>query len=112
MNLSPHLTTAGHEWLCRHSRYVKPPSVGTRSTFAPFLPNTIMSTTASSLASAPFFLWNLYLEHLWDYKPGSWVQRTASSFRVLAFIVIMPFAILTLLVRLFIRIVKGPASLS
>ena len=56
-----------------------------------------MSTTA--LFNAPLYLWNLYVDHLWNYTPGSWVERTASTFRVLAFITIAPFLILTMLVR-------------
>ncbi|GJE95504.1 hypothetical protein PsYK624_116890 [Phanerochaete sordida] len=54
-----------------------------------------MSSTA--LFSLPFYLWHLYVEHLWNYKAGSWVERTAATFRVMAFLVIAPFAILTML---------------
>lgn len=56
-----------------------------------------MSTTA--LFSAPLYLWHLYVKYLWNYKPGSWVERTASTFRVMAFLVIAPFVILTMLVH-------------
>ncbi|PSR81191.1 hypothetical protein PHLCEN_2v6526 [Hermanssonia centrifuga] len=55
--------------------------------------------SASSVLYAPFNLWDLYVEYLWNYKPGSWVERTASTFRVFAFVVITPFILLTLLVR-------------
>ena len=52
-----------------------------------------------TLLTLPATLWDLYVEYLWEYKPGSWVGSAASTFRVLAFLSILPFAILTLLVR-------------
>ncbi|KZT10952.1 uncharacterized protein LAESUDRAFT_734664 [Laetiporus sulphureus 93-53] len=45
----------------------------------------------------PSYLWSLYVTHLWNYEPGSWVDDTASTFRLLAFVVIAPFVLLTLL---------------
>ena len=51
------------------------------------------------LLTLPTTLWDLYVEYLWDYKPGSWVGSAASTFRLLAFLSILPFVILTLLVR-------------
>ena len=51
-----------------------------------------------SLSSLPHTLWHLYLDHLVFYKPGSWVDKIASTCRVLAFATIVPFVILTLLV--------------
>ena len=56
--------------------------------------------TTMTLLTLPATLWDLYVEYLWEYKPGSWVGSAASTFRVLAFLSILPFAILTLLVRL------------
>ncbi|KAH7888497.1 hypothetical protein F5I97DRAFT_706719 [Phlebopus sp. FC_14] len=50
-----------------------------------------------SIASAPRLLWDTYLEYLWNYQPGSWVGRTASSFRILALLLVLPVVILTLL---------------
>ncbi|KAH9935527.1 uncharacterized protein B0H18DRAFT_415449 [Fomitopsis serialis] len=50
-----------------------------------------------SIVSAPASLWQLYVEHLWNYTPGSWVDSAAWTFRMLAFLSILPFAILTLL---------------
>lgn len=50
-----------------------------------------------SVLSAPVVLWQSYVEHLWHYQPGSWVHSAASSFRILAFLVIAPFILLTLL---------------
>lgn len=47
----------------------------------------------------PSSLWNLYVDYLWNYGPDSWVQSVASTFRVLAFLLITPILILTGLVR-------------
>ncbi|KAI0733153.1 hypothetical protein C8Q72DRAFT_881617 [Fomitopsis betulina] len=50
-----------------------------------------------SVLTLPATLWNLYVDYLWNYKPNSWVSSAASTFRVLAVLCIVPFAILTLL---------------
>ncbi|KAH7929816.1 hypothetical protein BV22DRAFT_1028992 [Leucogyrophana mollusca] len=50
-----------------------------------------------SYSSAPRLLWDSYVEYLWNYDPGSWVGRVASSFRIFAFILVLPVVILTLL---------------
>ncbi|KAI9060240.1 hypothetical protein FKP32DRAFT_1613772 [Trametes sanguinea] len=50
-----------------------------------------------NLVSIPHTVWHLYLEHLVYYKPGSWVDSVASTCRVLAFMTILPFILLTLL---------------
>ncbi|KAL6300433.1 hypothetical protein BKA93DRAFT_801602 [Sparassis latifolia] len=47
--------------------------------------------------SVPGTLWRLYLEYLWDYHSASWVASVAYTFRVLAFLSIAPFVLLTLL---------------
>ena len=52
-----------------------------------------------TMASVPLALWHLYLDNLVNYQPGSWVAKTASTFRVLAFAIMLPFVLLTLLVR-------------
>ena len=51
-----------------------------------------------NIASVPHTLWHLYLDNLVYYKPGSWVDSAASTCRVLAFMTILPFILLTLLV--------------
>lgn len=66
-----------------------------------------MSSYASSLTSrvsvspltVPTLVWECYLEYLWFYEPSSWVARTAYGFRVLAFLLVFPITVLTLLVR-------------
>ena len=57
-----------------------------------------LSNITASVLSAPLVLWDLYLEYLVRYKQGSWVEWIASCFRALAFAVIAPFAVLTMLV--------------
>ena len=52
-----------------------------------------------SLASLPHTLWHLYVDNLVHYQKGSWVDSIASTCRVLAFATIIPFILLTLLVR-------------
>jgi len=54
-----------------------------------------MNTTA--VLALPQHLWHLYVEYLCNYKPGSWVDSAASTFRILAFLTIAPFVGLTLL---------------
>ncbi|KAK7692562.1 hypothetical protein QCA50_004192 [Cerrena zonata] len=51
----------------------------------------------SNILSAPHFLWELYVDYLWKYKQESWVASIASTCRVLAFLCISPFVVLTLL---------------
>ncbi|EPT05002.1 hypothetical protein FOMPIDRAFT_1156519 [Fomitopsis schrenkii] len=50
-----------------------------------------------TLLALPATLRDLYVDYLWNYKPSSWVGSAASTFRVLAFLSILPFVILTLL---------------
>ena len=57
-------------------------------------PSTIMS-----LSSIPHTLWLLYVDNLVNYKADSWVYSIASTCRLLAFAIIIPFILLTLLVR-------------
>jgi len=59
-----------------------------------FVPNATIH-----LSSLPYALWEAYRDYLWNYTPNSWVGQTAYTFRVLAFLLILPFLILTLLVR-------------
>jgi hypothetical protein len=49
--------------------------------------------------NAPALLWRWYAGTLVHYASDSWVASTASTFRVLAFLTIMPGILLTLLVR-------------
>lgn len=51
------------------------------------------------LISIPHSLWHLYNDYLVYYQKGSWVQSIASTCRVLAFVLIIPFLLLMLLVR-------------
>lgn len=53
-----------------------------------------------SWSDIPRLIWDAYIECLWNYQPESWVGRIASTFRVLAVVVILPVVILTLLVRI------------
>lgn len=62
--------------------------------------------TTMSVLTLPATLWNLYVDYLWNYKPNSWVSSAASTFRVLAVLCIVPFAILTLLVRMLSYVVR------
>ncbi|TFK54140.1 hypothetical protein OE88DRAFT_1711090 [Heliocybe sulcata] len=50
-----------------------------------------------SAPSFPSSLWNCYLEYLVYYEPTSWVGKAASTFRILAFMALAPFILLTLL---------------
>ena len=52
-----------------------------------------------SLSSIPHTLWLLYVDNLVNYKADSWVYSVASTCRLLAFAIIIPFILLTLLVR-------------
>ncbi|KAF8839484.1 hypothetical protein BDN67DRAFT_1070020 [Paxillus ammoniavirescens] len=61
-----------------------------------------MSLSQTSFASTPRLLWDAYVDYLWNYQPGSWVGRTASSFRILAVILVLPIVFLTLLVCTFV----------
>lgn len=51
-------------------------------------------------SSAPRRVWHAYIEYLWNPLPGSWVTQVAYSFRILAFLLILPVVVLTLLVRI------------
>lgn len=50
-----------------------------------------------SFSSTPRLVWHAYIEYLWNPHPGSWVSQVAYSFRILAFLLILPVVILTLL---------------
>ncbi|KAI1794088.1 hypothetical protein LXA43DRAFT_997606 [Ganoderma leucocontextum] len=52
-----------------------------------------------TLVSLPHTFWHLYVDNLVKYKAGSWVHSIASTCRFLAFAMILPFVLLTLLVR-------------
>ena len=49
-------------------------------------------------------LWARYIEYLWDYKPGSWVDASASTFRLVAVFIIMPLIVLVMLASLSLHI--------
>ncbi|KIP08394.1 hypothetical protein PHLGIDRAFT_117264 [Phlebiopsis gigantea 11061_1 CR5-6] len=54
-------------------------------------------SSGTVIFALPVYLWHLYVDHLWKYDAGSWVGRTASAFRVLALLLIMPLAVLAML---------------
>lgn len=56
-----------------------------------------MSSQYSSHLSAPRLVWHAYIKYLWNPHPDSWVSQVAYSFRILAFLLILPAVILTLL---------------
>lgn len=45
----------------------------------------------------PFILWQYYLDYLWHYDSSSWVAKISSTIRVLAFLFILPLALLGML---------------
>ena len=53
-----------------------------------------------SLSELPGLLWAQYIEYLWDYEPGSWVDASASTFRLFAAFIIVPLALLVMLASL------------
>lgn len=48
-------------------------------------------------------LWARYTEYLWDYEPGSWVDASASTFRLAAAFIVMPLLLLVMLASLFLH---------
>jgi len=50
-----------------------------------------------SLSSLPRLIWQYYLEYLWFYEPSSWVGRIAHIFQILAFMMILPMVLFSLL---------------
>jgi hypothetical protein len=59
----------------------------------------IIDFTSMSLLNFPGLLWDWYYEYLWDYQRGSWVYSVSKSFRVMAWLAIVPFAFFIMLVR-------------
>jgi hypothetical protein len=59
--------------------------------------NHIFDYSQGSLSTIPSLLWEYYLEYLWFYEPGTGVARIAYTFRVLAFLLIIPMTGITLL---------------
>jgi hypothetical protein len=57
--------------------------------------------TMVTLFGLPSLLWAQYIEYLWDYEPGSWVDASASTFRLAAVFIIMPLVLLVMLASLF-----------
>jgi len=56
-----------------------------------------VSSSATVVLSSPRFVWNIYVEYLWNYESNSWVASTANTFRVLSLLMFAPVFILTLL---------------
>ncbi|KAF8441672.1 hypothetical protein L210DRAFT_973172 [Boletus edulis BED1] len=50
-----------------------------------------------SALTLPYRLWDAYVTYLWHYQPNSWVSRVASTFRILALVLVLPVVLLTLL---------------
>ncbi|KAI0744052.1 hypothetical protein C8Q80DRAFT_1184762 [Daedaleopsis nitida] len=59
------------------------------------------------VTSLPHTLWHLYADNLVYYEKGSWVNSVASTCRILAFATIVPFILLTLLVRIPLPRISG-----
>lgn len=59
--------------------------------------HTFHSTTTMTLFELPSLLWARYIEYLWDYEPGSWVDASASTFRLVAAFIVMPLLLLVML---------------
>lgn len=52
------------------------------------------------MSSIPSFLWNSYIDYLWNYDSNSWVATIAYAFRIWAILAILPTLVLALLVRI------------
>jgi hypothetical protein len=52
----------------------------------------------SFILVAPSYLWNTYLDYLWNYDSNSWVATIAYGFRIWAIFAILPTLVLGLLV--------------
>lgn len=57
-----------------------------------------LSFTAISSAFAPHHIWAYYVQYLWNYGPSSWVARIALAYKVFAFLLVFPLAVLGMLV--------------
>ncbi|KAG6370655.1 hypothetical protein JVT61DRAFT_11139 [Boletus reticuloceps] len=55
------------------------------------------SASSHSALTLPYRLWDAYVTYLWHYQPSSWVSRVASTFRILALVLVLPVVLLTLL---------------
>ena len=75
--------------------------IGSKQPSSALSPTVTMSSQLD--LSTPSLLWHAYVTQLWHPHPGSWVTKIAYSFRVLAFLVILPVLILSLLVRSAVR---------
>jgi hypothetical protein len=56
----------------------------------------------SSFLAAPSYLWNSYINYLWNYDSNSWVATIAYAFRIWAILAILPTLVLALLVSIFL----------
>ena len=52
----------------------------------------------SSIFLVPSYLWNSYVDYLWNYDSSSWVATVAYAFRIWAILAILPTLVLALLV--------------
>jgi len=53
-----------------------------------------LSLTALSSTFTPYHLWAYYMQYLWNYEPSSWVAQIALVYKVFAFLLVLPLAIL------------------
>ncbi|KAI0281042.1 hypothetical protein BGY98DRAFT_960707 [Russula aff. rugulosa BPL654] len=53
----------------------------------------------SSIFALPSYLWNSYVDYLWNYDSNSWVATVAYAFRIWAILAILPTLVLALLVK-------------
>lgn len=60
--------------------------------------DSILAMDPSSAISIPHQLWRWYVDYLVYYTPDSWVASAARTFRILGVLMLLPFALLTLLV--------------
>jgi len=56
----------------------------------------------SSIFTVPSYLWNEYVDYLWNYDSNSWVATIAYAFRIWAILAILPTLVLALLVSIFL----------
>ncbi|KAH9954124.1 hypothetical protein BC827DRAFT_75896 [Russula dissimulans] len=59
--------------------------------------SSFISTLMASILAAPLYLWNWYIDYLWNYDSNSWVATIAYAFRIWAILAILPTLVLALL---------------
>ena len=64
------------------------------------------------MSSIPSYLWNSYVDYLWNYDSNSWVATIAYAFRIWAILAILPTLVLALLVSIFLSCQPAVDTLS